>query len=41
MLNGGASLAASKLANTAIMSNPYVRSMYEMAVVGGGLYFSN
>ena len=40
-LNGGAELVASKLATTAMMRNPFVKGLYEMAVVGGGLYFSN
>ena len=41
LLNGGAEYAASKLATMAIMKNPYLRAIYEGAVVGGGLYFSN
>lgn len=41
MLNGGAELAASKLATTAIMRNPVAKLLYESAVAGGGLYFSN
>ena len=40
-LNGGAELAASKLATTAIMRNPYTRGLYELGVLGGGLYFSS
>lgn len=41
MLNGGAELAASRLATTAVMRNPFAKLAYETAVVGGGLYFSN
>lgn len=41
LLNGGAELAASKLASFAVMRNPLSRAAYEAAVVGGGLYFTN
>lgn len=41
LLNGGAEYVASKLATTALMTNPLTRALYEGSVIGGSLYFTN